>query len=76
MYLLNVMNEVLFMKTKRKYHYVEMPLSEFLDFYPEGINLFPPDLRPMFLSDPEDLVRFSEDGRFEVGYKSDNWSIS
>lgn len=61
---------------KIKSDYVEMTLIEFLDFYPDGINLFPPNLRSMFLSDPNYLVRLSEDGCFEVGYKSDKWSIS
>lgn len=61
---------------KTKSNYVEMTVIEFLDFFPEGINFFPLHLRPMILSDPEYLVRLSEDGRIELGYKSDKWSIS
>lgn len=61
---------------KTKADYVEMTLIEFLEFYPEGIEFFPQPLRSMFLSDPNYLVRLSEDGRFEVGYKTDKWSIS
>ena len=61
------------MKTGVKF--VEMTFLELIDKFPEAIDFFPPETRSMLLSDPKYLVRVSEDGRLEVGYKSDDWSI-
>lgn len=60
---------------KSKVNFVEMTFLELLDKFPEAINFFPPDTRSMLLSDPDYLVRISDDGRLEVGYKGDKWSI-
>lgn len=64
------------MKIKMKKNYVEMPFKVFLDEFPEAINMFPVEVRSMLLSDPCYIVRLSEDGKLEVGYLEDNWSIS
>lgn len=64
------------MKAKIKKDFIEMPFKVFLDKFPEAINLFPVEVRSMLLSDPCYIVRLSEDGKLEVGYLEDNWSIS
>lgn len=64
------------MKSRIKKEYIEMPFQVFIENCPDAINLFPPEVRSMLMSDSEYLVRLSEDGTLEVGYKSDKWSIS
>lgn len=64
------------MKSRIKKEYIEMPFQVFIENCPDVINLFPPELRHMLMSDPEYLVRLSEDGTMEIGYKSDKWSIA
>ena len=64
------------MKSKVKKEYIEMPFQVFIKECPEAIELFPSEFRSMLLSDNDYIVRLSDDGSLEVGYKSDNWSIS
>lgn len=63
------------MKSKIKREFIEMPFQAFIEKCPDAIYLFPPEYRDMFLSDPEYIVRLSDDGSLEIGYKSDNWTI-
>lgn len=62
------------MKIRKKEKYVEMPLTVFVEEFPELARLFPINLND-YVSDTEYRVRLSDNGRIEFGYLSDDWSI-
>lgn len=64
------------MKSRIKKEFIEMPFQVFIENCPKAIELFPPEVRSMLMSDDNYIVRLSEDGTLELGYKSDKWLIS
>lgn len=63
------------MKVKCKNRYIEMSFKDFIKEYPDALYLFPAEMHNSLMTDSEYIVRLSEDGKLEVGYASDNWSL-
>ena len=63
------------MKNKNR-EFIELPFVAFIKECPDALELFPPEIRHTLMSDPDYLVRVSDDGYLEIGYKSDKWAIA
>lgn len=55
--------------------YFQMKLSELYRSSPVFCSKLFGGMLPAYLSDPLYIVRFSMDGRIEVGYEGDDWFI-
>lgn len=65
------------MKARVK-NYIEMPLADVPECIPDLVKVLRetmPDFDTM-LNDSEYIIRISNDGRVEVGYASDDWSVA